>query len=64
MGGCDEEQLCKCFPPRPRLERVCELINSVRATTTKKKTSGPEISDSTHPPNNSLLNIIPEVKKK
>lgn len=43
---------------------VCELINSVRATTKKKKTSGPEISDSTHPPNNSLLNIIPEVKKK
>lgn len=43
---------------------VCELIDSVRATTTKKKTSRPEIPDSTHPPNNSLLNIIPEVEKK
>lgn len=34
-GGCDEEQLCKCFPPRPRLERV--WVNSVREQQQQKR---------------------------
>lgn len=60
-GRVDEEQLCECFPPHPLLKRV--WVNSVRATTTKKENKWSWDSDSTCPPNNSLLNIIPDVKK-